>query len=200
MSKLHVHTSDNDDVLTLFLSEQTDTEIKARRHSLSMRSASRPFRACFSLFTATRSSMINCRVLTSGRATSTSISGLLIWFTKPSAVTDGRYLQNTHTHVNVTRPTCFSLQGCQDPVSHLPRVCPFQQRSSFVTSAALCSSLQIVWGSATQNPLMGRRRSCSSSTWSQPSISYHYQHHTGQHSVKCHISAFTLFIHTYMLK
>ncbi len=70
-----------------------------------MRSASRPFWACLSLFTATRSSMISCRVLTSGRATSTSISGLLIWFTKPSAVTDGRYLTNTDTHLNLTRHT-----------------------------------------------------------------------------------------------
>lgn len=83
------------------------SSIKAQRHSLSMKSASRPVWASLSLFTATRSSMINCRVLTSGRATSTSSSGLLIWLTRPSAVTDGRYLQNTHTHtrVNITRHT-----------------------------------------------------------------------------------------------
>lgn len=169
-------------ILRLFLSVQKVNEIKAQRNSLSMRSASRPFWACLSLFTATRNSMINCRVLTSGLATSTSISGLLIWFTKPSAVTDGRYLQNTH--VNVTGHARFCLQECQDTVSHLPRVCPFQQRSSLVTSAALRSSLQMVCGSATQNPLMGRRRSCSSSTWSQPFITYQYQYNTGQHTVQ----------------
>lgn len=49
-------------------------------------------------------------------------------------------------------------------LAHLPRVCPFQQRSSLVTSAAIFSSLQMVCGRDTQKPRIGRSRSFSSVT------------------------------------
>lgn len=48
--------------------------------------------------------------------------------------------------------------------AHLPRACPFQQRSSLVTSAAVFSSLQMVCGRDTQKPRMGLSRSFSSVT------------------------------------
>lgn len=54
-------------------------------------------------------------------------------------------------------PLC-SLQA------HLPRVCPFQQRSSLMRSAAAFSSLQMVCGRDTQKPRMGLSRSFSSET------------------------------------
>jgi len=64
------------------------------------------------------------------------------------------YLNHPHHHLH---PLCSD-------VAHLPRVCPFQQRSSFVTSAAIFSSLQMVCGRDTQEPRMGRSRSFSSVT------------------------------------
>lgn len=48
--------------------------------------------------------------------------------------------------------------------AHLPRACPFQQRSSLVTSAAVFSSLQMVCGRDTQKPRIGLSRSFSSVT------------------------------------
>lgn len=48
--------------------------------------------------------------------------------------------------------------------AHLPRLCPFQQRSSLMRSAAAFSSLQTVCGRATQKPRMGLSRSFSSAT------------------------------------
>lgn len=80
-------------------------------HSLSMKSMSCPVCACFSLLVATLSSMISCRVLTSGLAMSTSTSGLLIWLTSPSPVTSGRYLRGqnhrkSRTEGRTWRPAC----------------------------------------------------------------------------------------------
>lgn len=70
----------------------SQTYKECQEHSLSMKSTSCPLCACLSLLVATLSSMINCLVLTSGLAMSTSTSGLLIWLTSPSPVTSGRYL------------------------------------------------------------------------------------------------------------
>lgn len=67
----------------------------------------------------------------------------------------------THSSSTSTEPLPPPLHS--DP-AHLPRVCPFQQRSSLVTSAAIFSSLQMVCGRDTQKPRMGLSRSFSSVT------------------------------------
>lgn len=149
-----------------------------------MKSMSCPLWACLSLFVATLSSMISCLILTSGLAMSTSTSGLLIWLTSPSPVTSGRYLKmQTNVHCSKT-PCNFSrhqllhplttapslahqlhLRPLYSPRTHLPRVCPFQQRSSLMRSADAFSSLQMVCGRDSQKPRMGLSRSFSSVTY-----------------------------------
>lgn len=67
--------------------------------------------------------------------------------------------------LNKLNSVCYILPRLHlRPPAHLPRVCPFQQRSSLVTSEAIFSSLQMVCGRDTQKPRMGRSRSFSSVT------------------------------------
>lgn len=83
---------------------------------LSMKSMSCPLCACRSLLVTTLSSMINCLVLTSGLAMSTSTSGLLIWLTSPSPVTSGRYLM-VQTKCSHTEQPCHHFgQGQQSSI------------------------------------------------------------------------------------
>lgn len=67
-------------------------------------------------------------------------------------------------HPSTSAPSLPHSSSNPSAPPHLPRVCPFQQRSSLVTSAAIFSSLQMVCGRDTQKPRMGLSRSFSSVT------------------------------------
>lgn len=83
---------------------------------------------------------------------------------KMDSVQSAAALPPLHHHSLTPPSPPLQSPSLQSDLTHLPRVCPFQQRSSFVTSAAIFSSLQMVCGRDTQKPRMGLSRSFSSVT------------------------------------